>query len=169
VDTAVQAEWERSGLAKQLGVVFYPEDHLRLYAYRAFPWKFAGADLPALLEPRRFFAAEYPIPLPEPGWAEFERLGYDVVQLAPSRVLDLEHERRAESSVAGGSYGCSPLSCNGLACLHPVNRYCLFDDLDTAYRAGLVFGREEPEPGPYVVIEVLRCRERANGSNDPRS
>ena len=51
-------------------------------------------------------------------------------------------------------------TCNGMACQYPVNRHCLFDDLEAAYQAGLAFGREQPEPAPYVVIEVLRRRHR---------
>jgi hypothetical protein len=33
------------------------------------------------------------------------------------------------------------------------------DDIDTAFQVGWKIGREEPEPGPYVIVEVLRRRE----------
>jgi hypothetical protein len=55
-------------------------------------------------------------------------------------------------------YGCSPLSCNYLAPFFPVNRYGLLDAIDAAFQIAQTFGREEPEPGPFVIIEVLRRR-----------
>lgn len=75
---------------------------------------------------------------------DFYTLGYDVV------------ERNAAMGILG--FGCSPLSCNGMAKNIPVNEYCLFDDLDAALDAARRFGVEQPEPGPYVVIEVLAKR-----------
>lgn len=144
---------------RSVGVHLAPDDHFHVCAYRAYRWKFEGDAPPVLLEPSQLFAADYPLPLPEPDWAAFERLGYDVVQFEPARLLDLEGEPQDQHGVTNGSYGCSPLSCNGMASEHPVNRYCLFDDLEAAYQAGLAFGREQPEPAPYVVVEVLRRRE----------
>jgi hypothetical protein len=55
-------------------------------------------------------------------------------------------------------FGCSPLSCNGMAESLPVNDFCLIDDLETALAAARRFGIEQPEPGPYLVIEVLTQR-----------
>ncbi len=148
---------------------FLPEERLCLYAFRAFPWMFARAAPPVLLEPRQLFAAGYALPLHEPEWSDYERLGYDVVQFEPIRLLDLDGDSRAESSLTSVSYGCSPLSCNGLACDYPVNSSCLLEDVETAFQAGLAFGREEPEPAPYVIIEVLRRRERGGSSSGCRA
>jgi hypothetical protein len=159
-DAAKQAE------LRELGIEFFPGDRLCLCAYRIFPWVFGRAASPVVLETRQLFAADYPLPLPQPEWADYERLGYDVAQFEPVRLLDLDGESRAENSLVGGAYGCSPLSCNGLACIHPVNRYCLLDDIDTAVEVGRAFGREEPEPAPFVIIEVLRRRERVDRRND---
>ena len=52
-------------------------------------------------------------------------------------------------------FGCSPLSCNGMAERVPVNSYCLVDGVNDAVAGAKQFAREQPEPGPYVVIEVL--------------
>ena len=52
-------------------------------------------------------------------------------------------------------FGCSPLSCNGMAESIPVNDSCLIDDMETALAAARRFGVEQPEPGPYVIVEVL--------------
>jgi hypothetical protein len=38
----------------------------------------------------------------------------------------------------------------------PVNQYCLIDTLEEAIAAAVRFSKEEPEPGPYYVVEVLR-------------
>lgn len=55
-------------------------------------------------------------------------------------------------------FGCSPLSCNGMAEEISVNEFCLIDDLETALAAARRFGVEQPEPGPYVIVEVLAPR-----------
>ena len=73
-----------------------------------------------------------------------QRLGYDVV------------ERDAATGMLG--FGCSPLSCNGMAESIPVNEFCLIDDLETALAAARRFGMEQPEPGPFVIVEVLAPR-----------
>lgn len=51
---------------------------------------------------------------------------------------------------------CSPLRCNGLAAEYGANRWCLLDTLEQAIAAVESFERRvaEPEPGPYVVLEV---------------
>jgi hypothetical protein len=136
----------------------YPSDQFCLCAFRVFPWIFAQDSAPTALEPPQLFADDYALPLKEPDWTKFERLGYDAVQFKPTRLLDLDGLSRAKDSTLTSSYGCSPLSCNGLACLYPVNRYCLLDNIETAFEAATTFGRDEPEPGPYVVVEVLRSR-----------
>lgn len=79
-------------------------------------------------------------PLP-PG---FRSLGFDVVS---KRVSD--------------GFECSPLSCNLIALEVTVNRHCLMDDLEVAKELAVRFSAEEPEPGPYYVIEVLRAHQDA--------
>jgi len=37
----------------------------------------------------------------------------------------------------------------------PVNEFCLIDDMETALATARRFGVEQPEPGPYVIVEVL--------------
>jgi len=82
------------------------------------------------------------------------RLGFDVINVHPAPTT-LE-----ASSVNFLSFGCSPLSCNMLGQEVPVNEFCLIEDLNTAIRAAERFAREEPEPGPYIIVEIARC----NGS-----
>ena len=76
-------------------------------------------------------AAELPL--------SFRRLGYDVVN-------------RDYAS----SFECSPLSCNTMAAEVMVNEFCLFEDYDAALAFAERCGREQPEPGEYVVVEVWR-------------
>ncbi len=78
---------------------------------------------------------------PEPDLTGYACLGYDVV----------EH-----GDYLG--YGCSPLSCNGMAAAYPANRYCLLDSLAAAYHVARTFGVEGPEPGPYIIVDVRRKR-----------
>jgi hypothetical protein len=40
-----------------------------------------------------------------------------------------------------------------------VNRYCLMGTVNEAVMLAERFSIEEPEPGPYYVIEVLRERQ----------
>jgi len=75
----------------------------------------------------------------EPLPSNFVSLGFDVVSKSVSAFFE-----------------CSPLSCNGMAAEAPVNQYCLVDALDDAVAAAVRFSHEEPEPGPYYVVEVLR-------------
>jgi hypothetical protein len=68
-------------------------------------------------------------------------IGYDVVsKQGGASMMDFE---------------CSPLSCCMLAAEVPVNRNCLIDDLDEALRLAQKWDREEPEPGPYYLVQVL--------------
>lgn len=73
--------------------------------------------------------------------AELAVLGYDVVSKQHAGMMDFE---------------CSPLSCCGLAGEVGVNRYCLINDLDAALRLARRWDQEQPEPGPYYVVQVLR-------------
>ncbi|MDX2131734.1 MAG: hypothetical protein SFY69_06760 [Planctomycetota bacterium] len=79
------------------------------------------------------------------------RLGLDVVSLQ-SGCFKIELPR-----VDLRSFGCSPLSCNGFADEIPVNPLCPLDDMALAGSAAERFAIEEPEPGPYVIVEIARC------------
>jgi hypothetical protein len=85
------------------------------------------------------YLAELP---PEQDLSGFDRLGFDVVQYSDAI-----------------NWGCSPLSCNSMYQHHAVNRYCLIDTVERAVEAARSFGQKEPEPGPYIIIEVFRERE----------
>ena len=102
-----------------------------LFAYRIVPSRpfddLFPKDLPALPQ--------------EPEFLPYHRIGYDVV------------ERNPAMGMLG--FGCSPLSCNGMAESIPVNEFCLLEDLESALATARRFDTEQPEPGPYVVIEVL--------------
>ena len=74
-------------------------------------------------------------PLPK----AFDCLGYDAVELTDGQCL-----------------GCSPLSCNGEAAQHPVNRYCLVATEQEGIALARRFSISKPEPGPYSVVEVWR-------------
>ena len=105
-----------------------------LFAYRIVPLHplddLFPKDLPALPQ--------------EPDLLPYDRIGYDIV------------ERNAAIGMLG--FGCSPLSCNSMAESIPVNDFCLLDDLESALSTARRFDTEKPEPGPYVVIEVLAPR-----------
>ena len=110
-----------------------------LYAYRVIPLEFGKDGAPRQLGIGELFLdglGDLPI---ERELTDYEWLGYDIV----------EH-------VGSLGYGCSPLSCNGEHNRYPVNKYCLLPDLHTAIAAATAFGLEEPEPGPYIIIEVFR-------------
>lgn len=75
---------------------------------------------------------------PTPALAEsYTRLGFDVV------------------NSDGRGFECSPLSCNLMSKEVRVNPFCLIDSLTEALEVCWRFDREEPEPGPYYVVEVL--------------
>jgi hypothetical protein len=99
-----------------------------LYAYQMFPVIFKDGQQQPFEIPPLQVQ-----PLPE----SFERLGYDAV----SR-----------------SFAHSPLSCNYMTEHEAVNRYCLVDDVDTAFRLAAEFEGAGCEPGPYHVVEVWRQR-----------
>ena len=116
-------------------------ERYRLYAYRLLPTLFHESG------------EETQHPLPEltavPMSDGFSCLGYDAVVRAPG------------GRPSGGwpmvpSFGCSPLSCNGMAEEYPVNRYCLVGDLDIAIPMARDFATGNCEPGAYCVVEVWR-------------
>jgi hypothetical protein len=114
----------------------------KLFAYRILLLLFdtSGIEKPLMID--QLFPADMPqLPTAPP---PYQRIGYDVV------------ERDVATGMLG--FGCSPLSCNGMAEEISVNEFCLIDDLETALAAARRFGIEQPEPGPYVMVEVLAKR-----------
>ncbi|MEO8052156.1 MAG: hypothetical protein ABI833_17230 [Acidobacteriota bacterium] len=113
-----------------------------LFAYAVLPMLFdaSGIEKPVTID--QLFSSYMPdLPRIRP---DYQRIGYDVV------------ERNAAMGMLG--FGCSPLSCNGMAESVLVNEICLIDDLESAMAAARRFGVEQPEPGPYVIVEVLAKR-----------
>ena len=106
-----------------------------LYAYKLFPVVFDASGVSPLA-----VAATATGDL-----SAFEFLGYDPV----SREQDMLE------------FGHSPLSCNRGFEDYQVNRFCLLDDLDAAWRITDEIAREAKtkqswEPGPYYLCEVYR-------------
>lgn len=73
----------------------------------------------------------------------FVLLGYDAVQLDYHTSL-----------------GCSPISCNGQTIDVKLNRYCLVDTEIEGIELARRFSIENPEPGPYCLVEVWREMKR---------
>ena len=125
--------WVYDSRAAATGVL--PEqgqDEFAIYAYRLVPLVFRdGTEEPF----------ELPKIDPEPIPSTFESLGFDVV----SRSL-------------GTNFECSPLSCCDKAHEMAANQFCLLPTLGRAIEVAIQFSIEQPEPGPYLVLEVLRER-----------
>ncbi len=102
-----------------------------MFAYRLLGQRFVAGRHEVLEVP------VLPVELLPPG---FTTLGFDVVNKSQPCAF----------------FECSPLSCNDLAKLYKVNRYCLLSTLAEAMVIAERFSREEPEPGPYYVFEVFR-------------
>lgn len=124
-----------------------------VYAYRLMPSLMRGVEVEKM-DVQGWFGRGAGLPMDEPG-TEFERAGFDAVGVVLAASV------QDQIGPVFMCWGCSPLSCNGLAERYPVNEWCLLDRLDDAVKAARDFAREEPEPGPYVVVEVLRMREEA--------
>lgn len=107
-----------------------PSKAWRLFAFRLLPVRFVQGCREPL---------DIPALMVEPMSNDFVSLGFDVVSKSISAFFE-----------------CSPLSCNGLASEVPVNRYCLLDTLAEAETVADRCSRDEPEPGPYYVLEALR-------------
>jgi len=121
-----------------------PDDskaEFRIFAYRALLLLFDSSGEGQAVTLGGLFPKELPDLPPGPAPPHYHSIGYDVV------------ERNAAMGMLG--FGCSPLSCNGMADSIPVNRFCLLDELETALAAARRFGIEKPEPGPYIIVEVL--------------
>ena len=118
------------------------KSEFKIFAYRILPLLFDTTGIEKQIAIDELFPADMPeLPSATP---PYQRFGYDVV------------ERDVATGMLG--FGCSPLSCNGMAESVPVNEFCLIDDLETAVVAARRFGIERPEPGPYVIVEVLAPR-----------
>lgn len=138
------ADWVEAWLHNEHGCFNSPDDARRvaddapgdyqLFAYRLLPLRFRR-DQTESME----VSAPGIAPLPP----DFQSLGFDVVSKSLSSGLGFE---------------CSPLSCNIMALEVTVNRHCLVDGFEVARELASRFSVEEPEPGPYYVIEILRCR-----------
>lgn len=114
----------------------------RIFACGILPLLFDTSGIEKQVTIDQLFPADMPeLPSALP---PYRRLGYDVV------------ERDVATGMLG--FGCSPLSCNGMAESIRVNESCLIDDVETALAAARRFGIEQPEPGPYVIVEVLAPR-----------
>ena len=109
-------------------------DAYTVFAYRAVCIRFDGGSS----EPWSP-AYESPGLSAIPDLSAFEPIGYDIA-----------------NSSFGAWFECSPLSCNSIADEQAVNEHCLVDDVEVAFELGRLFAVDEPEPGPYHVIEVLR-------------
>ena len=111
----------------------------KVVAYRILPVLFDTSGVEKAITIDQLFPADMPeLPSATP---PYPQLGYDVV------------ERDVSTGMLG--FGCSPLSCNGMAESITVNEFCLIDDMETALATARRFGVEQPEPGPYVIVEVL--------------
>jgi ankyrin repeat protein len=114
------------------------------YAYRAYPLLFDTSGVPRPLKPSELLGKRARRPRP-PVLEHYTWLGYDVTECTIEQSWGM---------------GCSPLSpgCNSVAYEMGtiVNRYCLVDDLAAAYDLAILFGVQQPEPGPYIIVEVWR-------------
>ena len=111
----------------------------RIYAFSAIPVVFGKSSPPQRIANQDLFSFGSGDLPPEPDLSSYPILGYDVVQYA-----------------GYANWGCSPLSCNGMGAEFRVNRYCLLDTASEAFAAAASFAVEEPEPGPFMIIEVRR-------------
>lgn len=120
-------------VADALSVVPPGESGFSLFAYRLLPRRFTKGEAVDLALPT--------LPV-QPFPASFRSLGFDVV--SKSMVDSVPY------------FACSPLSCNGMAAEVRVNAYCLLDSLETAIDVATDLSRDQPEPGDYFVLDVLR-------------
>lgn len=104
-----------------------------IHAYRMLPVAFNKGERQPI---------DHPILSVEPIAQDFQSVGFDAV-----------------ASSCGSGFECSPLSCNCLAGEIDTNEFCLLKTLAMAEEVALRFSLEEPEPGPYYVVEVLRRRQ----------
>ena len=122
-----------------------PEDpnDFDIFAYKLFPLVFGdeGEQL-ELDEDGERPAFETASRTVEALPSEFELLGYE----CPNKAADWPYS----------GFNCSPLSCNSMANRIPVNEFCLLDTREDALAVASQFGKQQPEPGCYYVVEVWR-------------
>lgn len=121
-----------------------PPADFDMYAYRMLPVAFPpGGEIRALqaTDERAFKSAALAQDMP----SGFERLGWDAAG----------NWRGWEQSLG---FDCSPLTCNGQAAVIATNRHGLVSSLTDALEMAQRFGREQPEPGTYYLLEVWRKR-----------
>jgi hypothetical protein len=109
-------------------------DNFQIYAY---------AHYPVLFQKGQQEAVNLLNSSAQPLTNEFEELGFDVVSRSLGNSVNFE---------------CSPLSCNHIAAEIETNRYCLLESLDRALEVAHRFSIEEPEPGPFHIVQVWRLR-----------
>jgi len=120
--------WQHNGLGFYNSPTAAEAAGFEVFAYRILPVKFTKSGQESYTLPDLAVAPA----------AGFVSIGFDAVSRSQS------------------FFECSPLSCNYLAKEMEVNESCLIAGLDQAIATAERFAREEPEPGPYYVIEVLR-------------
>jgi hypothetical protein len=120
-------------------------DDFDIFAYKLLPVTFGdeGEQL-ELDEDGEQAAFESAKNSAEPLPRDFELLGYDCLNKA--------------TDWPQSGFDCSPLSCNGMANEIEVNEYCLLDSREQALSVASQFGKDQPEPGNYYVVEVWRKR-----------
>jgi len=112
-----------------------------LYAYSIHSNRYSGGE-PQGVDVALAFGHYTDRPVaPEPLPPDFVSIGFDVAGNSLSSYFE-----------------CSPLSCNRIASEIDVNKYCLLDDLDSSLEAARRFSVEQPEPGDYYVVQVLRSQ-----------
>lgn len=101
-----------------------------IYAYKQYPF---------IYENGKYIEHYIECKTVKPMESNFLLLGYDSV-----------------SRTYGNAFAHSPLSCCNYAHKLPTNRFCLLNSLSSAKEAAKLFSIDNPEPGPYYVVEVYR-------------
>jgi hypothetical protein len=116
-------------------------------AFAYFSWLFDTAEVRKHTVTEQF--GPDAVKLPSTVKEGFSFIGFDVVS-----IRSYSHTEGFAPQM--GNFDCSPLSCNYCWKQHPVNRYCLLDRWEDAVVAAEAFAKDEPEPGPYVIVGVYR-------------
>jgi hypothetical protein len=126
--------------------IFAPEnlDDFTLFAYKIIPIVFGDEGEQLAFDEEEKTTVSAASENVDPLTSNYDFLGYDCAC--------------NDTSWMYSGFQCSPLSCNAMADEIETNRHCLVDDLDRALTIASQFGREQPSPGPYYVIEVWRKR-----------
>jgi hypothetical protein len=114
-----------------------------MYAYKLFPMVFDGENSDPMTIKRT--ASEDIV--------NFDFMGYDPVSREPGYI----------------EFGHSPLSCNRGFEKYPVNRFCLLDHLEEAWRITAEIAKDAKderswEPGPYYLCDVYRKKSASQPS-----